>query len=97
MTKYYTPRYMHISGSYQGYLSGVAYVMQTHVIPRILHMSLTTPMIHMDDAYITGILLKTLRIYPKSSLVFTAGRIEPDECKTKTTVSCLSLAFLECR
>lgn len=81
MTKYYTPRYMHISNSYPGYLSGVVYLLRTDVIPLLLHMSVTTPIIHMDDAYVSGVLLRQLRIQPRDSPLFTYGRIDQDPCK----------------
>lgn len=76
---------MHISNSYAGYLSGVAYVMRTDVIPRLLHMSITTPIIHMDDVYITGILCRQLGIQPGDSKVFSCGR-DFDPCKLKQVV-----------
>ena len=86
MTKYYTPRYMYIPETYVGYLSGVAYLLRTDVIPLMLKMSLTTPMIHMDDVYMTGLLPRQLGIKPMGSNLFSYRRTRPDACMTKTVV-----------
>jgi len=86
--KYYTPRYMYQANRYPAYLSGIGYLIRTDIIPRLLKMSLTTPMIHMDDVYMTGILPRLLRIYPGGSTLFNfTNPKEPDACSTKKTVS----------
>jgi hypothetical protein len=94
MTKYYTPRYMYAADVYVGYLSGVAYLLRTDIIPAILKISLTTPQIHMDDVYMTGILPRQLGIIPVASQMFTYVRTPPDACELKK-VACSSAENVE--
>jgi hypothetical protein len=78
MTNYYTPRYMYPGDIYPGYLSGVAYVIKGSLLPRFIEAAQTIPIIHMDDAYITGLVPRALGIYPRNSNFFGYGRVEPE-------------------
>lgn len=84
---------MHISFSYGGYLGGVYYIMRTDVIPLLLHMSVTTPIIHMDDAYVSGILLRQLGIQARHSALFSYVRVDWDPCKSNQLVSIFEISF----
>lgn len=85
MRKYYVSRYMYLPDWYAGYLSGVAYLVRTDSFKPILEAALTTPIIHMDDAYVMGLLTKEAGIRPRNSNLFTYGR-EADACKLKMMV-----------
>jgi hypothetical protein len=77
----YAPEY------FPGYLSGIAYLIHTSLIPQLLQVSLTVPMIHMDDVYVTGILAKEIGLRLQDSPLFTFTRTDPHACNSKTKVS----------
>ncbi len=87
MRKYYVSRYMYAPEYYVGYLSGVAYLIRTAWIPKLLRASLSTPITHMDDVYMTGLLPRLVNLKPLNSPLFTYLRTEPDACLTKSVVS----------
>ncbi len=76
----YTPEY------YTGYMSGGAYLLRTALIPKLLQAALTTPIIHMEDIYVTGLVARSIGVYPENSRLFNFKRTEPDYCLSKKTV-----------
>jgi len=75
---------------YAGYLSGVAYMVQTDAFRRIIGASENVPLIHMDDCYVMGLLAKEAEVRGRQSDLFTYGRTEPDACKSKLMASCIN-------
>lgn len=45
---------MYSGNTYPNYLSGTAYVMSIDVAQRLYNVSLTTPIFHLEDVYLTG-------------------------------------------
>jgi len=86
-SKLYMPKYLYADRVYPGYLSGTAYVLRTDIIPTLIQNSLTTPLIHLEDIYVTGLLARKSKIYPEDSPFFTYNRIEPkDDCPFRVLV-----------
>lgn len=50
----YTPMYMYSGNIYPNYLSGTGYVMSMDVAMKLYNASLTTPVFHLEDVYLTG-------------------------------------------
>lgn len=44
---------------YPNYLSGTGYVMSADVVTRLYKAALKTPLLHLEDVYITGIFILT--------------------------------------
>lgn len=53
-SKWYTPMYMYDGNIYPNYLSGTGYVMSADVAVKLYNVSLTTPLFHLEDVYLTG-------------------------------------------
>lgn len=51
----YMPQYIFSEGFYPNYLSGTGYVMSRDVVNKLYKAALKTPIIHLEDVYITGI------------------------------------------
>lgn len=45
---------MYSGNTYPNYLSGTAYVMSMDVAQRLYNVSLSTPIFHLEDVYLTG-------------------------------------------
>ena len=54
--KWFVPRYMFNEKKYPNYLSGTGYVMGREAAVRLYAAALTTPLFHLEDIYVTGIL-----------------------------------------
>ncbi|RZF33631.1 hypothetical protein LSTR_LSTR007009 [Laodelphax striatellus] len=73
-SKWYTPHYMYHGQTYPNYLSGTGYVMSYDVVTRLYQTALETPLIHIEDVYITGICAKRAGIRPRNHPGFTYQR-----------------------
>jgi hypothetical protein len=85
-SKYGVPRYIHAPPFFFGYMSGGAYLLRAYLIPNILQASLTTPIMHVGDAYINGLLTRKIGVKHYNSPFFTYIRTKPDACLLKTVV-----------
>lgn len=54
LNKWYSPRYMYEDKKYPDYVSGTAYVITIDVAEKLYAASLTTPIFHLEDIYLTG-------------------------------------------
>ncbi|XP_058812389.1 uncharacterized protein LOC131676957 isoform X2 [Topomyia yanbarensis] len=54
-SKWYSPNYMYNKEFYPHYLSGTAYLMNLNAAKLLYRTSLTTPIFHLEDVYLTGI------------------------------------------
>ncbi|XP_073974842.1 beta-1,3-galactosyltransferase 1-like isoform X2 [Rhodnius prolixus] len=52
--KWYVPKYIYKKSFYPNYLSGTGYVMSREVAAKLYDVALSTPIIHLEDVYITG-------------------------------------------
>lgn len=62
--KWYTPEYMFYEDVYPNYLAGCAYIMSRKVASTLYHVSLSLPLLHHEDVFITGICAKAAGIEP---------------------------------
>lgn len=53
-SKWYTPMYMYSGNIYPAYLSGTGYIMSMDVVEKLYKTSLSTPLFHLEDVYLTG-------------------------------------------
>ena len=79
--------YIYAAKHYPGYFNGASWISRTSILPLLLKASLTTPMIHIDDAYITGMLPKEVGIIPRNIRLMTVYEENHGPCITKQRVS----------
>ncbi|KAJ6644093.1 Beta-1,3-galactosyltransferase 1, partial [Pseudolycoriella hygida] len=70
-SKWYTPMYMYSGNIYPAYLSGTGYVMSMDVVEKLYRTSLSTPLFHLEDVYLTGICAKSANIKPRNHQLFS--------------------------
>ncbi|XP_055615968.1 uncharacterized protein LOC129762027 [Toxorhynchites rutilus septentrionalis] len=61
-SKWYSPNYMYSKEYYPNYLSGTAYVMNMDAARLLYRTSLTTPIFHLEDVYLTGIVADRVKL-----------------------------------
>ncbi|CAG7785347.1 unnamed protein product, partial [Allacma fusca] len=89
-SKLYMPKYLYPGKVYPGYLSGTGYMIRANIIPTLLHNSQKTPLIHLEDIYVTALLARHSRIYPDDSSFFTYSHIDPkDKCAFRVMRLCV--------
>uniref|UniRef100_A0A2P2I3N3 Beta-1,3-galactosyltransferase bre-2-like n=1 Tax=Hirondellea gigas TaxID=1518452 RepID=A0A2P2I3N3_9CRUS len=69
--KWYSPSYMYKGDKFPNYLSGTSYVMSGNMIAPLLETAMHTPLYHLEDVFITGILTKKLGVRPTDSVGFS--------------------------
>lgn len=65
---------MYDKETYPNYLSGTGYVMSTDIALRLYNVSLTTPLFHLEDVYLTGICAEAASIHPQNHPLFNFSR-----------------------
>lgn len=86
--KWYSPEYMYSPKEYPNYLSGTGYVMSINTAKLLLEASLSTPIFHLEDIYVTGILAREKSIRPVDNVGFTyTKRLLMRPCLYAQTVS----------
>lgn len=85
--KWFVPNYMFSERRYPNYLSGTAYLMQKSVVSKLFKASLDTPVFHLEDIYITGVLARKVGIRPVDNIGFSYTRRKLNSCLFKQTVS----------
>lgn len=50
----YMPQYIFYEEFYPNYLSGTGYLMSQDVVAKLFKTTLHTPIVHLEDVYITG-------------------------------------------
>uniref|UniRef100_A0A9I3FHC2 Uncharacterized protein n=1 Tax=Anopheles epiroticus TaxID=199890 RepID=A0A9I3FHC2_9DIPT len=61
-SKWYSPTYMYDKEVYPNYLSGTAYLMNFATAKLLYRASLSTPIFHLEDVYLTGIVADRVKI-----------------------------------
>lgn len=61
-SKWYSPTYMYDKDVYPNYLSGTAYLMNFATAKLLYRASLSTPIFHLEDVYLTGIVADRVKI-----------------------------------
>ena len=82
---------------YPNYLSGTAYVMHRNTISKLYKASLDTPIFHLEDIYITGVLSRKVLIKPVDNIGFSYVRRKLNSCLFKQTVTTHHVKHAEMR
>lgn len=53
--KWFMPHYMYNNEIYPTYISGAGYVMSIDVVVKLFEVTLSVPLLHLEDLYLTGI------------------------------------------
>ncbi|XP_051164685.1 beta-1,3-galactosyltransferase 1-like [Leptopilina boulardi] len=85
--KWYTPKYMYSEKTYPNYLSGTAYVMSLDVAARLYKQALRTPILHLEDVYITGVCAKWAKLQPVNHPGFSYVPRKSDACEFKRVIT----------
>lgn len=62
-SKWYSPNYMYNKEFYPNYLSGSGYLMNLEAAKVLYRRLLTTPIFHLEDVYLTGIVADRLKLH----------------------------------
>ncbi|XP_055524830.1 uncharacterized protein LOC129718261 [Wyeomyia smithii] len=62
-SKWYSPNYMYSKEFYPHYLSGASYLMNLEAAKLLYRTSLTTPIFHLEDVYLTGIVADRVKLH----------------------------------
>ncbi|XP_076180987.1 beta-1,3-galactosyltransferase 1 isoform X1 [Ptiloglossa arizonensis] len=85
--KWYAPKYMYSEKIYPNYLSGTGYVMSLDVAFKLYRAALTTPLLHLEDVYITGLCAKHAKIRPVNHPGFSYLPRKLDPCILKNVIT----------
>ncbi|KOC66447.1 Beta-1,3-galactosyltransferase 1 [Habropoda laboriosa] len=85
--KWYTPKYMYSEKMYPNYLSGTGYVMSLDVAFKLYHAALKTPLLHLEDVYITGLCAKHAKVRPVNHPGFSYVPRKLDPCILKNAIT----------
>lgn len=83
----YAPKYMYSEKIYPNYLSGTGYVMSLDVAFKLYRAALTTPLLHLEDVYITGLCAKHAKIRPVNHPGFSYLPRKLDPCILKNVIT----------
>lgn len=95
--KWYVPNYMFSARRYPNYLSGTAYLMGRSTAAALYNASLDTPLFHLEDIFVTGILASKVHIRPIDNIGFSYVRRKLNSCLFKQSVSTHNVKLAEMR
>lgn len=95
--KWYVPKYMFNERHYPNYLSGTGYLMSRAALAAVYRASLDTPLFHLEDIYVTGILARQSGIRPQDHIGFSYIRRKLNSCLFRQTVSTHHVKHAEMR
>ncbi|XP_011306954.1 beta-1,3-galactosyltransferase 1 isoform X2 [Fopius arisanus] len=85
--KWYTPKYMFSEKTYPNYLSGTGYVMSLDVAVKLYESALSTPLLHLEDVYITGLCARRAKLRPVDHPGFSYAQRKLDFCVLKSAIT----------
>ncbi|XP_012267723.2 beta-1,3-galactosyltransferase 1-like isoform X2 [Athalia rosae] len=85
--KWYMPKYMYSERTYPNYLSGTGYVMSMDVAVKLYETALETPLIYLEDVYVTGICAKRAKLHPSNHPGFSFAVRKFDPCVFQTLIT----------
>jgi len=85
--KWFVPRYMFHEKKFPNYLSGTGYLMNRVTAIKLYASALTTPVFHLEDIFITGILARNVGIRPVDYIGFSYVRRELKACVFRQSVT----------
>lgn len=95
--KWFVPKYMFNERNYPNYLSGTGYLMSRKTVSALYQASLDSPLFHLEDIYITGILARKASIKPLDNIGFSYIRRKLNSCLFRNTVSTHHVKHAEMR
>jgi len=93
--KWFSPKYMYGKKRYPNYLSGTAYLMSRSITAKLYEAALKTPVFHMEDIFITGILAQSVGIRPEDNVGFSYVKRKATPCLYVQIISSHHLAMDE--
>ena len=78
--KWYTPHQMYPENVFPNYLSGTSYVISANLVDRLLDAALTTPLFHLEDIFVTGMLAREIGVRPRDDVGFSFKLKVVDAC-----------------
>ena len=78
---------MYAEKTYPNYLSGTAYVMSLDVVSKLYKEALRTPILHLEDVYITGVCAKRAKLRPINHPGFSYEPRKADPCVLKSVIT----------
>ncbi|CRK96359.1 CLUMA_CG009776, isoform A [Clunio marinus] len=85
-SKWYAPNYSFNGEIYPDYLSGTAYLMNFETAKKLYKGSLSTPMFHLEDVYLTGFVANRLKIKRQPHPLFSFVSIK-DRCSLRGMIT----------
>lgn len=95
--KWYAPEYMYAGKVYPNYLSGTGYVMSADVPEILFETALHTPLLHLEDVYLTGICAKLSHVRPSHNTDFHYKKVKFDPCEYRTLITAHYVKPMEMR
>ncbi|XP_043198205.1 beta-1,3-galactosyltransferase 1-like [Amphibalanus amphitrite] len=86
-SKYYSPRYMYARPRFPMYVSGTGYVLGYRIAERIYRQVLSTPLYHLEDVFLTGMVASRLGVLPTDHAGFSYVKRKLDPCEFLRVVS----------
>lgn len=83
----YTPKYMYPERTFPNYLSGTGYVMSLDVASRLFKTALSTPLLHLEDVYITGVCAKRAGVRPVNHYGFSYIPRKLETCALREAIT----------
>lgn len=74
------PKYMFAQATYPNYLSGTGYVMSLDVASKLYLTALETPLLYLEDVYLTGVCAKRAKLHPTNHPGFSFVARKLDAC-----------------
>jgi len=93
--KWFSPKYMYGKKRYPNYLSGTAYLMSRSITSTLYEAALETPVFHMEDIFITGILAQSIGVRPEDNVGFSYIKRRATPCLYVQTISSHHLSMGE--
>lgn len=78
---------MYAEKTYPNYLSGTGYVMSMHVASKLYQAALVTPLLHLEDVYITGLCARRAKIRPVNHPGFSYIPRKMDPCVLRSAIT----------
>jgi len=78
---------MYSEKTYPNYLSGTGYVMSMGVASKLYQAALITPLLHLEDVYITGLCAKRAKVRPMNHPGFSYIPRKMDPCVLKNAIT----------
>lgn len=80
--------------TYPNYLSGTGYVMSLDVATKLYRAALETPLLHLEDVYITGVCAKHAKLRPVNHAGFSYLPRKIDACSLKDAITAHKVSAL---